>query len=173
MSATGAAPACHDRRVGAATAPLVGRDADVATLRGAVMSARTPGPARLVLVTGEAGIGKTRLADELACAGQSVAGGLEQPERRGGSEGAGDRAGHQRGRDPVPDVGEDLGAEASSKRRSALRRIRFERAREELEEVLGEVGGRLAGAKWKAQGALLEDLDEIRSWFRRTLDRFD
>lgn len=68
---------------------------------------------------------------------------------------------------------EDLCDASRTTRRRALRRARFERAREELEDVLGELGGRVAGAKWKAQGALLEDLDEIRSWFRKTLERFE
>lgn len=68
---------------------------------------------------------------------------------------------------------EDLCKATTSTRRRALRRARFERAREELEEVLEDIGGRAAGAKWKAQGALLEDMDEIRSWFRKTLDRFE
>jgi DNA-binding CsgD family transcriptional regulator len=52
---------CHDPVV--ASARLIGRDEDVATIRDAVMSARTGEP-RCVLVTGEAGIGKSRLVRE-------------------------------------------------------------------------------------------------------------
>jgi DNA-binding SARP family transcriptional activator len=46
-------------------APLVGREAELARLRGAWAEARTSGR-RLVVVSGEPGIGKTRLAAELA-----------------------------------------------------------------------------------------------------------
>ena len=53
--------ACHDPVV--APARLIGRDEDVAILRDAVVSARAGEP-RCVLVTGEAGIGKTRLVAE-------------------------------------------------------------------------------------------------------------
>lgn len=53
----------------AAALPLVGRDEAWARLlgawRAAPSSAGTPGGARLLLVTGEAGIGKTRLVEEL------------------------------------------------------------------------------------------------------------
>jgi hypothetical protein len=45
--------------------PLVGREAEVAELR-AVLDDAAAGSGALVLVTGEAGIGKTRLTDELA-----------------------------------------------------------------------------------------------------------
>ena len=63
------AEACHDPVV--ASARLIGRDRDVATLRDAVVSARAVEP-RCVLVTGEAGIGKSRLVRE-ALAGISDA----------------------------------------------------------------------------------------------------
>ncbi len=53
--------ACHDPLV--APARLIGRDEDVAALRDALVSARAGDP-RCVLVTGEAGIGKTRLVAE-------------------------------------------------------------------------------------------------------------
>jgi DNA-binding SARP family transcriptional activator/predicted ATPase len=47
-----------------AALPLVGRQAEWARLRAAWQSAASAGP-RLVLISGEAGIGKTRLAEEL------------------------------------------------------------------------------------------------------------
>ena len=55
------AASCHDPVV--ASARLIGRDEDVATLRDAVVSARAGEP-RCVLVTGEAGLGKSRLVRE-------------------------------------------------------------------------------------------------------------
>ena len=57
--------ACHDPLV--APARLIGRDEDVAALRDALVSARAGEP-RCVLVTGEAGIGKTRLVAEALAA---------------------------------------------------------------------------------------------------------
>src|SRR5829696_75244 len=45
--------------------PLVGRDAELATLRGALEAARA-GSARVVALAGEPGIGKTRIVDEAA-----------------------------------------------------------------------------------------------------------
>ena len=52
---------CHDPLV--ASARLIGRDEDLAILRDALVSARAGRP-RCVLVTGEAGIGKSRLVSE-------------------------------------------------------------------------------------------------------------
>jgi len=52
-------------RDGGASYPLVGRADEVATLRAAVAAARA-GEVRLVEIVGEAGIGKTRLVEELA-----------------------------------------------------------------------------------------------------------
>ena len=63
MPGTVAAPACHDLHVGAATAPLVGRAADLRRITEAAMTA-CAGVTRSVLVTGEAGIGKSRLVAE-------------------------------------------------------------------------------------------------------------
>ena len=57
-------PSSPNRNDGPGTSPLVGRDAERARLA-AVWQAAASGHARLVLVTGEAGIGKTRLVDEL------------------------------------------------------------------------------------------------------------
>jgi class 3 adenylate cyclase/tetratricopeptide (TPR) repeat protein len=48
--------------------PLVGRDAEVALLRNAVTSSITHQRAALLLVVGEAGVGKSRLVEELAVA---------------------------------------------------------------------------------------------------------
>jgi DNA-binding SARP family transcriptional activator len=56
--------AASDAAVGAETSPFVGRAAELATLRAAWREA-SAGRARLVLVSGEPGVGKTRLVDEL------------------------------------------------------------------------------------------------------------
>ncbi|HLK42715.1 MAG TPA: adenylate/guanylate cyclase domain-containing protein, partial [Thermoleophilia bacterium] len=47
--------------------PLVGRDEELGTLRGALATTVRRRRAQLVLLLGEAGIGKSRLAEELAC----------------------------------------------------------------------------------------------------------
>jgi DNA-binding SARP family transcriptional activator len=52
------------RGMGSGTSPFVGRDAEMARLA-AVWSAAASGRAQLVLVSGEAGVGKTRLVDEM------------------------------------------------------------------------------------------------------------
>ena len=52
-------------RVVAAREPLVGRDAELGFLRNRLTAARA-GAGQVVLVCGAAGIGKTRLAEELA-----------------------------------------------------------------------------------------------------------
>lgn len=57
-----APPGHRHRRV---ETPLVGRESEVAVLRAALATATTRKRAHLVLVTGEAGVGKTRLASEL------------------------------------------------------------------------------------------------------------
>ena len=49
-------------------APLVGREDELARLRGALRAVRDAGRCRALTVVGEAGIGKTRLARELAAA---------------------------------------------------------------------------------------------------------
>src|SRR2546430_1471908 len=60
------APEPPSRPVAAVPAgPLLGRETEVATLRGWWRSAVAGGPLRFGLVTGEGGIGKTRLAAEL------------------------------------------------------------------------------------------------------------
>jgi len=72
-SLVSAAPAEPGRVPGPGAPPLVGRDAERARLISLWRSA-VAGQAQLVLVSGEAGIGKTRLADELrARAGGRVA----------------------------------------------------------------------------------------------------
>ncbi len=55
-------PGHRHRRV---ESPIVGRDSEVAVLRAALATATTRRRAHLVLVTGEAGVGKSRLANEL------------------------------------------------------------------------------------------------------------
>ena len=73
---TGTAPpqtAAVGRRRAPGTSPFVGRAAELARLSAAWRSASS-GRAQLVLVTGEAGIGKTRLVDELRVHGYPVAG---------------------------------------------------------------------------------------------------
>ena len=57
-----APPGHRHRRV---ETPLVGRDSEIAVLRAALATATTRKRAHLVLVTGEAGLGKSRLANEL------------------------------------------------------------------------------------------------------------
>ncbi|ANC29827.1 Transcriptional regulatory protein DevR (DosR) [Isoptericola dokdonensis DS-3] len=61
---SGAGAAWHDVRMAPDPAPLVGRDAELATLRRVVDDARG-GAGGTVVVSGEAGIGKTRLVAEV------------------------------------------------------------------------------------------------------------
>jgi DNA-binding SARP family transcriptional activator len=68
-------PAIPEAPAGPAPAPLVGRAAQLAALRDAWAGVERRGGGRLVALTGEAGIGKTRLAEELA-AHVGAAGGL-------------------------------------------------------------------------------------------------
>src|SRR4051794_25196309 len=62
----GAAP--ERRRVSRMATPLIGRDGELARLRAAFDAAVAAGEARLVTVIGSPGVGKTRLAGELAAA---------------------------------------------------------------------------------------------------------
>lgn len=59
------------------TSPFVGREHELGILRAAWMKAAAgePGSARLLVITGEAGIGKTRLAEELLTAVRQAGGG--------------------------------------------------------------------------------------------------
>lgn len=63
------------RRTGART-PLVGRDTELAVLHATMRTAVTRRRAHLVLVTGEAGVGKTRLAGELGAEAECAHGAL-------------------------------------------------------------------------------------------------
>src|SRR5215510_14297385 len=54
----------HEREVSGHRRPFVGRRRELAVLRGALDDA-SGGRGRLMLVTGEAGVGKTRLAEEI------------------------------------------------------------------------------------------------------------
>ncbi len=73
-----APPGHRHRRV---ETPIVGRDSEIAVLRAALATATTRRRAHLVIVTGEAGVGKTRLASELGHDRRVRAGraGLERP----------------------------------------------------------------------------------------------
>ena len=66
------------------TSPFVGRVAEQAQLA-AVWSAAASGQAQLVLVTGEAGVGKTRLVDELRARAGAVTVEARAYPRRGRS----------------------------------------------------------------------------------------
>lgn len=62
----------EDRQVSAPTIPLVGRDAEAATLRG-VLADLTAGRGQALVVVGDGGIGKTRLLEELRyVAGETI-----------------------------------------------------------------------------------------------------
>ena len=87
-AAARAAPAIPDedpaaRTAGSIAVPLAGRDDELARLLAAHRAARPDG--RVAVVTGEAGIGKSRLADELA-AGVVAGGGLAIASRANAAE---------------------------------------------------------------------------------------
>ncbi len=54
----------RNRGIEGVTTPMVGRDAEMATLQNAYLDASEGGQARIVTVLGEAGLGKSRLLDE-------------------------------------------------------------------------------------------------------------
>lgn len=57
-------------------APLVGRDAESTLLRGIVDAALAREHAQLILLTGDAGVGKSRLAEEVACHAETERGAI-------------------------------------------------------------------------------------------------
>lgn len=67
MSATTPPGTCHDQDMGAAISPFIGRASDLLSVADAAMTARD-GSTRAVLITGEAGIGKSRLVAEAVAA---------------------------------------------------------------------------------------------------------
>ena len=71
-------------------APFLGRERELATLVGE-LTAAAGGEGRLIVITGEAGIGKTRLARELAAAARAA---------RDHQSGTGGFAAHVRARHP-------------------------------------------------------------------------